>query len=175
LPVDRLAQQVGVTVVSGVLLDQLLAALLPGGVGGQFMSEQGTFFNYGSIHLITTSTTRRLEALTPGTAFDPRRFRPNIVLETPDEGFVETSWQGRTLSIGDVELTITFTVPRCVMTTLQQSDMSGDREVLRAITRHNSIDVFNTGVCYPCVGLYADVATEGEIRPGLPVLLRDEA
>ena len=141
--------------------------------GGQFMSAQGTFFDYGALHLMTTSSTRKMEELTPGTTFEPRRFRPNIVVETEDDGFLETGWQGRTLSIGGVTLTATFTVPRCVLTTQQQGDLPADRTILKSISQHNSIDVFGTGTAYPCLGVYADVVTEGDIEPGMPVLLED--
>lgn len=130
------------------------------------MSAQGEFFNFGAIHIVTTSSTRRLTELAPASRFDPYRFRPNIVVDTADPGFVETGWQGNTLSIGNVRLAVSFTVPRCVMTTLAQGDLPGDREVLRAISQHNSVDVFSTGTSYPCVGVYADVVSGGEIRAG---------
>jgi len=133
--------------------------------GGQFMSAQGTFFNYGAVHVVTTGTTRRLTELAPATRFDPLRFRPNIVVDTPETGFVETDWVGRTLTVGGVELAVSMTVPRCVMTTLAQEDMPADRDVLRTITKHNAVDR-GLGGAYPCVGIYADVAREGEVRTG---------
>src|SRR4051812_4373942 len=105
------------------------------------MGPGGHFFNHGAVHLVTTSTTRRLEELAPDSRFDPLRFRPNFVIDTSDEGFVETAWQGRTVTIGDVQLAVTFTVPRCVMTTLEQGDLVADRDVLRTIARHNSVDL----------------------------------
>ena len=132
---------------------------------GLFMSEQGNFFNLGAIHLVTTSTTKRLGALAPGSRFDAHRFRPNLVIETDDEGFVETDWPGRTLAIGEVRLAVTFNVPRCVMTTLQQGDLPADPDVLRTITRHNQVDP-GFGTSYPCVGVYADVLTPGTIAAG---------
>lgn len=141
--------------------------------GGQFMGEQGTFFNFGAVHLVTTATTRQLSALAPDSDFTPRRFRPNVVIDTPDEGFVETDWQGRSLAIGDVRLTVTFTVPRCVMTTLEQGDLPADRGVLKAVSTHNAVDCFGSGTAYPCVGVYADVTVDGVIRTGDPVHLLD--
>jgi uncharacterized protein YcbX len=138
---------------------------------GQFMGPLGNFFNFGALHLVTTSTTRRLAELAPGSRFDPHRFRPNVVVDTDGEGFVETDWQGRTLTIGDARLAVSFTVPRCVMTTLEQGDLPADPDVLRTITRHNSVDCFNTGTSYPCVGVYANVIAGGTITIGQPVLL----
>ncbi len=66
---------------------------------------------------------------------------------------------------------VTLTVPRCVMTTLAQGDLPADPDVLRTITRANSVDVLQTGTRYPCVGVYADVLAEGEIHRGDPVRL----
>lgn len=137
--------------------------------GGTFMSEHGNFFNSSAVHLVTTGSARRLAELSPGSRFDPYRFRPNIVVETDDGGFEETSWQGRTMVIGELRLAATYTVPRCVMTTLAQADLPADRDVLRTITEHNAVDVFATGTAYPCVGIYADVVAGGDIGVGDPV------
>ena len=77
--------------------------------------------------------------------------------------------QGNFFNFGAVHLVTT--VPRCVMTTLPQGDLPADRDVLRTIAETNSIDVLQTGTPYPCVGVYADVLAEGEIRRGDPVRL----
>jgi uncharacterized protein YcbX len=131
----------------------------------------GGFFDFGAIHIVTTGTVRTLAALAPGSRFDAHRFRPNIVVETDDDGFVESAWQGRALTIGAVRLSVSFTVPRCVMTTIAQGDLPADPEVLRTIARHNRVDVFGNGTPYPCVGVYADVTSGGTIRAGDPVTL----
>jgi MOSC domain-containing protein len=137
-------------------------------IDGGFMNDN--FFNFGAIHIVTTSTSRTLGALEPNVRFDPQRFRPNLVIETEADGFVENDWPGKTLTIGGVKLGVSIVVPRCVMTTLQQGDAPADREVLRAITRHNSLDP-GIGARYPCVGVYADVVTEGKIRVGDSVIV----
>lgn len=139
--------------------------------GGAFMEPQGNFFNFGAVHLVTTSSLRELTRHAPQSRFDAARFRPNFVVDTDDVGFVETGWQGRTLQVGPVHLRISISVPRCVMTTLAQGDLPADREVLRTIAGTNSVDVLQTGTPYPCVGVYADVLVEGEIRRGDPVTL----
>jgi uncharacterized protein YcbX len=139
--------------------------------GGGFMSALGSFSNFGAVHLVTTGTMRALAELAPGSSFDPARFRPNIVVDTSDEGFVETAWQGRELCIGGARLAVSFTVPRCVMTTLPQGDLPADPDVLRTITKHNAVDTLGTGVPYPCVGVYADVVTPGTVTAGDPVRL----
>lgn len=138
---------------------------------GGFMSVLGNFFNFGAVHLVSTSTLRRLSELAPESRFEPSRFRPNFVVETDDDGFVETAWQGRELTIGGARLSVSFTVPRCVMTTLPQGDLPADPNVLRTITRHNAVDTFGTGVPYPCVGVYADVLETGAVAVGDVVTL----
>jgi uncharacterized protein YcbX len=80
-----------------------------------------SFFDLGVVHLLTTASLERLTELYPGGRFDPRRFRPNVVLDldSGEVGFVEDGWIGETLCIGDeVRLRITDPVARCVMTTL---------------------------------------------------------
>ncbi len=139
--------------------------------GGAFMVANGNFFDFGALHLVSTASTKQLSQYAPESRFDPRRFRPNIVVDTADEGFVETEWQGRTLRVGDVPLAVSITVPRCVMTTLPQGDLPGDRDVLRTISKHNKVDILGAGTPYPCVGVYADAVAAGEIAVGDPVTI----
>src|SRR3954454_79746 len=134
--------------------------------GGGFMRANGNFFDFGALHLVSTASTKQLSEYAPQSRFDPRRFRPNIVVETPDVGFVETTWQGRTLKVGDVPLTVSITVPRCGMTTLAQGDLSADRDVLRTISKQNAVDILGSGTPYPCVGVYATAVAPGEIAVG---------
>ena len=89
----------------------------------------GMFF-LATIHVLTTATLNRLRELHPQGRFEVRRFRPNIAVrpDNDDAEFVETSWVERALRIGDdVVLAITDHCPRCVMTTLPQSDLPKDR------------------------------------------------
>ncbi len=85
-----------------------------------------TFFDLAVIHLLTTATINRLRELYPAGRFEVRRFRPNIVVEpaSDERTFVENSWIGRTLALGEeVRLSIDGPCPRCVMTTLPQGDL----------------------------------------------------
>jgi len=63
----------------------------------------GTFFDYAVLHVLTTATLDHLGELYPQGRFEPRRFRPNILVQTDDSshGFVENGWVGHTLRIGD--------------------------------------------------------------------------
>lgn len=129
-----------------------------------FDLPDGTFFDCAFVHLLTTSTLDRLQELYPEGRFEVQRFRPNIVMETPsnEKGFVENSWVGRVLAIGDaVRLNITDPCPRCVMTTLSQGDLPQDTGILRTAAQHNGANV----------GIYAAVLHGGIVRPGDSVRL----
>jgi hypothetical protein len=124
----------------------------------------GTFFDLAVVHLLTTATIDRLRALYPEGRFEVRRFRPNIVVSTgaDAQGFVENDWIDRTIRIGDeVRIRITGGCPRCVMTTLPQSDLPRDPGILRTAAQHNQANV----------GAYADVIAGGAIRRGDAVTL----
>lgn len=124
-----------------------------------FSLRAGTFFDAGIIHVLTTSTLTRLGALYPQGEFDPRRFRPNIVLRSADEsaGFIEPELLERTLVVGEeVRLHITKRCSRCVMTTLAQRELPNDTGILRAVAQHNEA----------VVGVYATVLRGGTIRRG---------
>jgi uncharacterized protein YcbX len=129
----------------------------------------GTFFDLSTIHLLTTATLRRLSGLAPGASFDARRYRPNVLVEVPGEGFVENDWVGRRVAFGaDAAVTVTLPTMRCVMTTLAQDELPRDRSTLRAIAAHNRVDIAGFGT-WACAGAYADVVAPGEVRVGDPV------
>lgn len=117
------------------------------------------FFDLGSLHLLATASLARLRELYPQGQFDVRRFRPNIVVRTPDSevGFVENGWIGQTLAIGEeVRVRVFSPTVRCVMTTLPQSELPADPGVLRAAAQHNQANV----------GVYAVVVQGGTVRLG---------
>jgi uncharacterized protein YcbX len=122
----------------------------------------GTFYDIAVVHLLTTATLDRLRELYPEGRFEVRRFRPNIVVSSDGQGFVENDWIGRTVAIGDqVRLRISGPCPRCVMTTLAQGDLPKDPGILRTAAQHNEASV----------GVYADVIAGGTTRRGDPVTL----
>lgn len=128
----------------------------------------GSFFDYATVHLLTTSTLDELRAAYPQGRFEVRRFRPNIVIDTAGaKGFVENDWVGKTLQIGDsVRLQITDPCPRCVMTTLAQGDLPRDPGIFKHGIARNSVHVPFAGRALPSVGVYAKVLAGGTIRRG---------
>jgi hypothetical protein len=66
----------------------------------------------------------------------------NVIVDTPERGFVENGWLGRTLAMGDdVRLGVSLPDPRCCMPGLPQEDLPRGAQVLKALARHNKIDV----------------------------------
>ncbi len=119
------------------------------------ISPPGTFFDIGLIHILTTSTINALRKISPDSRIESRRFRPNLVIHTDDEeGFVENTWVGRTLRIGQVVLQVKQRTQRCVMTTLAQGDLPKDMSVLKAIYQNNE----------GTIGVYAEPVQIGTVR-----------
>lgn len=127
----------------------------------EFALPPGSFFDGATVHLVTTATLAHLAELAPGSQFETARFRPNFVLTTAGDGFVEQRWLGRTLTLGEVLLRIDGPCPRCVMTTLPQGTLPHDPAILRTAVRHASGNV----------GVYASVVRGGVIPRGAAVVL----
>lgn len=130
---------------------------------------KGSFLDVFPVSVMTTSALDRLGELEPRSTFDVRRFRMNVIVDTPAHGFVENAWIGGTIDVGErVKLAVSVPDPRCVMTTVAQDGLERDPEVLKALARHNRLDFAGAGL-YPCAGVYAVVASNGTIRRGDPV------
>ncbi len=124
---------------------------------------EGSFFDLFPLSVLTTSSLDQLGELEPQSRFDARRFRMNVIVDTPAHGFVENGWLGRTLALGDdVRLGVSLPDPRCVMPSLAQEDLPRDPKILKALARHNRIDV--AGSLYPCAGVYAVAEATGTIH-----------
>jgi uncharacterized protein YcbX len=136
------------------------------------MAPHPAFVDLAVLHLLTTATLRRLRELAPGAAFDERRYRPNVVLDAEGEGFVENGWPGRAVAFaGGATATVSIPTMRCVMTTLAQGDLPRDADTLRAVAKHNRVEIPGLGT-WACAGAYADVTASGELAVGEEFTLR---
>ncbi len=132
------------------------------------LAPVGTFFDCAPIHVVTTATLASLAAAYPSGAFDPKRFRPNVLIDPGADtvGFVENDWVNRTLRVGpDVEFGIVMSAPRCVMTTLAQGELPADKAILQTIARENRFDIRGLGPS-SCVGVYGIVSAGGVVSRG---------
>jgi uncharacterized protein len=129
-----------------------------------YESPPGTYFDAFPIHIVTDRSLQTLASLAPGSEFDVRRFRPNLVVTVDErvEGeFPEQAWLGRKLRVGDAEVEVTASCPRCVMVTRDFADLPQDSQVLRTIVRHADQNI----------GVYANVVRRGTLDEGTPVSL----
>jgi uncharacterized protein len=140
-------------------------------LGAAFFNERGlpsavpedSFFDLYPVSVLTTSTLDRLGELEPESEFDVRRFRMNVIVALPEHGFVENDWVGHSIAIGEeVRLSVALPDPRCCMPSVEQEDLPRDPKILKALARHNRIDV--AGALFPCAGVYAVAESTGTIR-----------
>ncbi len=113
------------------------------------------------VHLLTTASLARLKALHPAGDPDPRRFRPNILVEMPavDGAFPETEWIGRRLAIGELEMSVVEPCRRCGFTIIAQDGFDDDPNILRQLVRHNGHNL----------GVYCTVERPGLLELGAPL------
>jgi uncharacterized protein YcbX len=117
----------------------------------------GIFADAYPLHIVTTSSLRTMAAF--GGDFDVRRFRPNIVIDSPLEGLAEQEWLGGTLRAGDVGISVEIPAIRCSVPMREQPGVPADPAVSRTVSQHGE----------RCFGIYADVAEEGTLHVGDPV------
>ncbi|MGI0155803.1 MAG: MOSC domain-containing protein [Thermoplasmata archaeon] len=91
------------------------------------------------------------------------RFRPNVVLDGPDEPFAEDNWSS--LRIGSVEFRLGERCDRCVLTTIDPDTWIGGEEPLRTLAKHRNWDH------HTWFGIRIIPLTTGRIRTGDPVLV----
>lgn len=134
-------------------------------------TEKGTFVDLAGLHFLTSSSLRHLQRLAPDSRIEVDRFRPSFVidLDTDVDDFVENDWQDCRARLGEAELQLTGASPRCAMTTRPQNGLPADLDVLKTLARENRLDLeFGP---FACLGIYAEVVTEGPIAVGDPFTL----
>lgn len=137
-------------------------------------TDPGGFFDLATVHVITEATLLRLSELEPDATFDPRRYRPNVVLADAGVGFVENAWAGETVTFGGgVAVTVSIPTMRCVMTTLAQPGLPAEPKTLQTVARHNRLPIPGMGR-WACAGAYAEVATAGALSVGESFRVRSD-
>lgn len=133
------------------------------------LAGNGNFQDLAPVHIMTTATLRRLAALSLLDSFDHRRYRPNILIDTDETGFVEQSWLNRMLKIGETRMIVSIPTPRCVMTTLSQDGLETDRKTLRAIIKFNTLELEQMPGRWACAGIYANPCGDYVLSKSDPV------
>ncbi len=141
---------------SDKLIDTSIFSLKEVATLARFSTPPGTFVDLSPVHLLSTTSLASLS--TDGTGFDPRRFRPNVLLEIDGATvpFPESQWIAARLNIGGAVLRVSGRTIRCVIPTRPQSGIEADRSITRLLSERT--DRF--------LGVYADVAQPGTVRVG---------
>ncbi|MGN6722503.1 MAG: MOSC domain-containing protein [Marmoricola sp.] len=108
----------------------------------------------GSVSLVGTATLDWC-ADRWGIDADPRRLRVNIVLET-SEPFIEETWIGRRIAVGEVELDVVARIERCRTIDVAQDGATGRGRWLKPLAAEREM----------CAAIYANVAKPGTIAVG---------
>ena len=69
--------------------------------------------------------------------FHRARFRPNFLVETDEDGFIENDWVNQDVMLGSLKCQVIDYKPRCVMVTREQDGLPRDIEVIRTVLKSN--------------------------------------
>lgn len=128
-------------------------------------SPAGTFFDLAAVHLITTGSIARCQEARPTSAWDIRRFRPNVVVDLDAGGFPEDEWVGRRVRLGAAVISVDQRTVRCAMPLrAQPGGLDRDVEIFR------TMNVLHDNH----LGVYCGVAEPGPVCVGDPVELLDD-
>lgn len=123
-----------------------------------FAAPRGTYFDAYPVHVLSEGSIGLLQALTPASRLDVRRFRPNFLLaqDSGEATPLEESWLGHEVLLGSATIKAAVKAPRCIMTTRAQTDLPQDSAIMRAMVRGTA----------QCLGIYADVVRAGTVSVG---------
>jgi uncharacterized protein YcbX len=97
----------------------------------------GRYVDAAPVLVLTTSSLRTGAGLHPIGDWDPRRFRPNVLLDVEGEGWVEDGWIHRPIQVGGAALLPIEPCVRCTMVTRPQPGLGADVDIFRTLARHH--------------------------------------
>jgi uncharacterized protein YcbX len=123
----------------------------------EWTMPDGRFVDAMPLLLLTTASLRTAAALYPEGDWQPRRFRPNLLIDIAGDGWLEDTWCGvATLGIGDTVLQPDTPCIRCTMPTRAQPNLHDDRDIFRTLARNHR----------GWFGAWTAVTTAGTVRTG---------
>lgn len=147
------------------IAEQFFAAYLGPALPGKPRVVSSPGFNFTDVpqkyvSLINLASLRDI-ARVAGSPVDPRRFRANIHVEGL-EPWIEKTWNGRELAIGETRLIIRKDIVRCAATNVNPATAERDMRLPQLLD-----EAFGANLC----GIYLEVVQGGPIAPGTPVTL----
>jgi uncharacterized protein YcbX len=112
--------------------------------------------------LVTTAATLAALQAEMGQPVDLRRFRTNLHLDLDAPAYAEEGWEGRRVTVGEVELELLHPCVRCAIPTRHPDNQVKWAELLRHLVREHG----------GLFGINARPVTPGTIRAGDPVALQ---
>lgn len=157
---------------SGAIYDVMDAALAAGLYprGVRVIKQNRGIFDTFPLSLITTQTIAGLSALVDD-RLDVQRFRPNILVEATDPvPFVEDSWVGCVLRVGEMSVRVDKRDGRCAVITIDPLTTERNPAILRTVTRDRGgcLGVYGSTVQPGRVAVNDRVLIESSARPSLP-------
>ena len=123
----------------------------------RYATPIGSYVDAYPVHLLTEQTLTTMAACAPGSDFDVRRFRPTILIDSPDDAAQpELAWCGGVLHAPQADLAPLIPTIRCVMPSHEQPGLKRDPAVTRTVAARSS----------RCLGVYGNVLTPGRIAEG---------
>ncbi len=131
---------------------------------GQYMTPPGTFFDSFPMHMISTQSMAHLANASQADA-NPRRFRPNLLLDFVDKNATAPEFDllGKSIRIGDTKIRIQGKTIRCSIPSRPQPllGLNQDTHMTRAM-----VQLFERHI-----GVYASIEAQGEVQVGDPVFV----
>jgi len=122
----------------------------------EWTMPEGRYVDAAPVLLLTTASLRTAARHHPNGAWDPRRFRPNILIDLEGEGWIEDSWVGQQVQVGSITVIPVEPCIRCTMVTRPQPGLDTDVEIFRTLARHHQGHF----------GAWSEVLTPGNLSVG---------
>jgi len=122
----------------------------------EWTMPDGRYVDSAPVLVLTTASLRTADSLYAEGMWDPRRFRPNILLDVSGDGWVEDEWVGRPVQVGGATVMPTQPCIRCTMVTREQPGLDPDPDIFRTLARHHRGHF----------GVWSDVLTPGVLSLG---------
>jgi uncharacterized protein len=122
----------------------------------EWTMPENRYVDAAALLVLTTASLRTAASLYPAGSWEPRRFRPNVLVNTAGVGWVEDAWVGKAVHTGSAVLAPTEGCIRCTMVTRDQPGLPSDPDVFRTLARHHGARF----------GVWCSVTVTGPMRLG---------